>query len=65
MTQERIEIEGHEYVCRAIILQKFGINPATCVRWENAGILPKPLKLGKQRFYRLDEVDRHISRLHH
>jgi predicted DNA-binding transcriptional regulator AlpA len=57
-----IELHGKIYIDRSVIMDQFGITPTTFYRWRDKGLLPKPLKLGKGRFYPHDEVEKTLSR---
>jgi predicted DNA-binding transcriptional regulator AlpA len=57
-----VELHGTLYIDRSVIMDHFGITPTTFYRWRDKGLLPKPIKLGKGRFYAHDEVENILSR---
>jgi predicted DNA-binding transcriptional regulator AlpA len=56
-----ITLHGTLYIDRSVIMDHFGITPTTFYRWRDKGLLPKPVKLGKGRFYARDEVENIFS----
>jgi predicted DNA-binding transcriptional regulator AlpA len=50
------------YIDRIVIMADLGITPATFYRWRHKGLLPKPIKLGKARFYAREEIDEFLHR---
>ena len=60
--KKSVELHGTFYIDRSGIMDHFGITPTTFYRWRDKGLLPKPIKLGKGRFYAHDEVENILSR---
>lgn len=57
-----IVVDGRTLISTVNLQDRFGISSATRNRWERSNLLPQAVKLGKQRYYDLMEVERRIAR---
>ena len=46
----------------ADVLKLLNISRATLTRWQQKGLLPKPIKIGRTVFWRATELHKHISK---
>jgi predicted site-specific integrase-resolvase len=56
-----VTLQNREYVSRKVVLDLFGIEYLTLMRWDKNGVLPDPIKLGKRLYYDRDELERRLA----
>jgi DNA-binding transcriptional MerR regulator len=39
------------YKTRGLLADKYGVGPKTISEWARRGVLPKPLRIGRSKFY--------------
>jgi DNA-binding transcriptional MerR regulator len=60
--KDRLQIRGRDFATPVIIMKEYGIAPSTLYRWARRGFLPAPIKIGRFRYYDLDELEARFSR---
>jgi len=60
--KDKMQIRGRDFVTPVIIMEKYEITASTLYRWVRRGLLPRPLKIGRCRYYDLDELEARFSR---
>ena len=60
--KQTLEFLGRIHDSAEIIMERYGLDPMKLYRWTKKGLLPKPVKLGRNRFYPREEVDSRLSR---
>lgn len=51
---------GKRLIDRHVVAAKYDADPRSIVRWADAGIIPRGIKLGSLRKWDADEIDAHI-----
>lgn len=52
-----IEIRGRVYTAAALVQAKYGVSWNTWSNWEKSGKLPPPMRIGRRKFYDMEEVE--------
>jgi predicted site-specific integrase-resolvase len=60
--KKTLELHGLNYDRADIIKERYGISEMTLYRWTRKGLLPMPIRLGRNRYFRRDEVEDKLSR---
>jgi hypothetical protein len=60
--KERLQIRGRDFATPVIVMEQYGIAPSTLYRWARRGFLPIPIKIGRSRYYDLEELETRFSR---
>lgn len=55
-------LQGIEHDHASIIMERYGIGQMTMWRWVKKGLLPKPVKLGRNRYFPRDAVDASLAK---
>jgi predicted DNA-binding transcriptional regulator AlpA len=56
-----MEIGGRSGVTAKIVMRELDISQPTLYRWVKSGLLPRPIKLGRNRYYIWDEVQSRLA----
>ena len=59
--KKSIELQGVIYDTGQMLIKRYGISKMTLWRWTKRGFLPKPLKLGRTKYYARDEVESRLA----
>jgi hypothetical protein len=52
-----ITVQHQLYQTRGILADKYGVVPKTISDWARRGILPRPLRIGRSKYYDAAEVE--------
>jgi hypothetical protein len=55
--KKSITLQQKVYKTRDVFADKFGVVPKTISDWARRGVLPKPLRIGRAKFYDVAEVE--------
>jgi predicted DNA-binding transcriptional regulator AlpA len=57
-----LRLNGEVYVSTQILMDTLGITRQTFCLWKRQGRFPEPIKLGKVKYYGLDEFETKITK---
>jgi DNA-binding transcriptional MerR regulator len=55
------EVHGVVYESTRTIRDKFGLSTVTLARWAGRGLIPPPLRLGRQNYFQRAAIECRIS----
>ena len=59
--KKSITLQGKTYDPGEVLIARYGISAMTLWRWTKRGLLPRPIKLGRFRYFARDEVEARLS----
>ena len=59
--KETIELQGVIYDTSQILIERYAISAMTLWRWQKNGLLPRPIRLGRTKYFARAEVEARLS----
>ena len=60
--KETLILRGQTFDSARVIQERYGLSAMSLVRWCRSGFLPKPIRLGRLRYYPREEIDACLAR---
>jgi hypothetical protein len=60
--KEQYELDGRVYISGTMVKQRFSISNSTLNKWKTCNILPPSIKIGRSRYYPVDDIDKAVIR---